>query len=508
MAEHVTIALEPLGKSIETQRGALLRTVLHAYGVEFPCGGHGRCAACRVKVTGGTLAVTQDDAEILSPQELEQGWRLACRASVESDVTLEIGQWETVILADHSSFAFVPRRGRGIAVDLGTTTIVAQLLDLDTGHVLAVRTAVNPQTMYGSDIMIRIHAALREGKHTDLVSQSRRVVGQLCAKLLRTARLEASPLEAAPLEAVVVAGNTVMHHFFCGIDVTPLSRAPFEPEDGDGRMFRAQELGWSLPDDPAIRFLPCVGGFVGSDVLCGVLATRMHQSDTPFVLVDLGTNGEIVVGNRQRMLCASTAAGPAFEGGRIAHGMRAATGAISEVWIEGGQLRCRVLGDVAARGLCGSGLVDAVAAGLDLGLIQPSGRLTHLGQALELAPSVALTQGDIRELQLAKAAIAAGIHILRARYGETDLRPMPIYLAGAFGNYVNKASARRIGLIAAPEESIQPAGNTALLGAKLVLFGQQSDDELRQIRARMEHVSLAAAPTFQDIFIRETGFPT
>jgi len=507
MRNPIAIRLEPLGKTVTVERGSALRAVLLAYGVEFPCGGRGRCAACRVKVRSGRLAVTPAEAEILSPHELEQGWRLACRAAADADVTLEIGQWETVILADHSSFRFVPRPGRGIAVDLGTTTIVAQLLDFETGHVLAVRTAVNPQTLYGSDVMNRIHAALQEQRQAELVGQSRRVVGELCTQLVRSAARQAAQAEALPLETVAIAGNTVMHHLFCGIDVTPLSRAPFEPEEGGAWIVRAHELGWSLPGDPTVEFLPCVGGFVGSDVLCGVLATRMHQSDAPFILVDLGTNGEIVVGNRERMLCASTAAGPAFEGGRIKCGMRATTGAISEVWNDRGRLRCRVIGDVPARGLCGSGLVDAVAAALDLGLIQPNGRLAHGGQPLDLATPVALTQPDIRELQLAKAAVAAGIEILRERFGEVGPAPMPIYLAGAFGNYVNKGSARRIGLLSAPEASIESAGNTALLGAKLVLFGNPHADQLHRIRARMAHISLAAAAAFHDRFIRETTFP-
>ncbi|MFN8625978.1 MAG: ASKHA domain-containing protein [Candidatus Binatia bacterium] len=502
MASKIHVRLEPLGKIVEIERGDSLRSVLQPFGVEFPCGGHGRCGACRVKVSTGNLPVTPDESEILSSRELAQGWRLACRAAVDTALTLEIGQWETVILADHSSFAFVPRRGHGIAVDLGTTTIVAQLLDLESGHVLAVRTAVNPQTVYGADVMHRIHAALQDRRQAELVGQSRRVVGELCAKLYRGARLQ-----GAPIEQVVIAGNTVMHHFFCARDVTPLSGAPFEPVEGDTWVVRAHELGWTLPGDPTVRFLPCVGGFVGSDVLCGVLATRMHCSETPFILVDLGTNGEIVVGNRERIFCASTAAGPAFEGGRISRGMRATTGAISEVWSENGHLRCHVIGDVAARGVCGSGLVDAVAIGLDLGLIQASGRLAHGGQPLALAPSVMLTQGDIRELQLAKAAIAAGIEILRERFGTAARAPIPVYLAGAFGNYVNKTSARRIGLINAPEASIEPAGNTALLGAKLVLFGNPPADELHPIRARMQHISLATVATFHHSFVRETRFP-
>ena len=503
MTDRLAITLQPLGTTIEVERGTALRTVLHAYGVEFPCGGRGRCAGCRVKQTGGSLGVTGDQADILTREEIAQGWRLACRCTVENNVTLEVGQWDTVILADHSGFGFTPRPGVGIAVDLGTTTLVAQLLDLESGHVLAVRAAVNPQTIHGSDVMSRIHLATEGGRQTQLVAELRQEIGALLETLVAAVRPQVSHIDT-----VVIVGNTVMHHLFCGIDLTSLSRSPFESIDDGPCLLRATGLGWALGGNPTVRFLPCLGGFVGSDVLAGILATKTHESETPVVLVDLGTNGEIVIGNRERMLCASTAAGPAFEGGRIAMGMRAITGAISEVTIEEGRLRCRVVGDAPARGICGSGLVDAVAAGLDLGLIQPSGRLTHPGRPIELAPPVVLTQSDIRQLQLAKAAIAAGLGILRRRFGRDACEAAPVYLAGAFGNYVNRTSARRIGLLDVPAELVQPAGNTALLGAKIALFANDNgDDDFRDIRKRIEHVSLAADPEFQETYVGATTFP-
>lgn len=198
-----------------------------------------------------------------------------------------------------------------------------------------------------------------------------------------------------------------------------------------------------------VRFLPSQGSFVGSDLLAGVLATRMHEDSALTVLVDLGINGEIVVGNRARLLCASTAAGPAFEGARISCGMRAATGAISEVTITEDRLHCRVVGQTAPRGICGSGLVDAVACALDLGLVQPDGKLASGGD-LPLFPPISLLQSDLRELQLAKGVIAAGIRILLQQWGATPNDVERVWLAGAFGNYINRASARRIGLIRFP----------------------------------------------------------
>jgi uncharacterized 2Fe-2S/4Fe-4S cluster protein (DUF4445 family) len=229
----------------------------------------------------------------------------------------------------------------------------------------------------------------------------------------------------------------------------------------------------------------------------------MHESGGLVGLIDLGTNGEIAFGTRERILCASTAAGPAFEGGRITMGMQAATGAISEVRVVEGRLECRVLGGAAPRGLCGSGLVDAVAAGLELGLISPSGRLSNGGAAFAICPPVALAQSDIRELQLAKGAIAAGIRIVLDLLGRSEVEVERLYLAGAFGNYINRASARRIGLIDFPEEKIEPAGNTALLGAKLALFGTPFEG----VRRRVEHLSLAADRRFQEIYVEEMAFP-
>ncbi|HWB97976.1 MAG TPA: ASKHA domain-containing protein [Bryobacteraceae bacterium] len=493
MNAPVRITLEPLGKSFLVERGTALADILFPYGVEFPCGGHGRCRRCKVRVLEGRLAATPEEERLLPAGQIADGWRLACHGRAEDNLTLEIAQWQAAILADDSSFTFTPREGRGLAVDLGTTTLVAQLVDLTTGQVLGVRTALNPQVAHGSDVMSRVEFAGTAdglGKLRDLIREE---IGALAADLAG----------AAPVRTVAIVGNTVMHHLFCGIDVEPLSHCPFEPVRDGLEVFGADELGWDLAGNPEVRFLPCLGGFVGSDILAGILATRMAESDDLVALMDLGTNGEIVVGNRQRLLCASTAAGPAFEGGRISCGMRAATGAIAEVDAMDGAMVCRVLGNVPPRGICGSGLVDAVAAALDLGWIQSSGRLAGGNGKLPVQPPVELTQRDIRELQLAKAATAAGLRIVLARWGAEpgDLRRL--YLAGAFGNYLNRTSARRIGLIELPQEKIEAAGNTALLGAKLALF-QESD--YADLRGRIEHVPLGSDPVFQDQYVESMVF--
>jgi len=464
------------------QAGTPLKDLLFPYGVEFPCGGKGRCRGCRVRVLDGAIEPKPEEAAILTPAEIREGWRLACRATADQDCVLEIAQFEAAILADHSRFRFKARSGQGVAIDLGTTTIVAQLLDLPSAKVLAVRAGLNPQAAFGADIMSRVQFALQGG---DLTTPIRRRLAQMIDEL-----------EPAGAPDVVVVGNTVMHHLCCGLDVTPLSHYPFETPYLDAARV-------DLGNGVAALFLPNLGSFVGSDILAGILATGLHESDEPCALIDLGTNGEIVVGNRRRMVCASTAAGPAFEGGRISMGMRAQTGAIAEVSTNGHAFRCSVIGGGAARGICGSGLVDAVAAALDLGLIHPSGRLVD--GVISLVDGVCINQADVRELQLAKGAIAAGIGILVRRWGIRIEEISRVYLAGAFGNYINRTSARRIGLLPFPEEKVEAAGNTALRGAKIALFEESRD--FSELRARIEHIPLGSDPEFQENFVASLAFP-
>jgi len=506
------IILWPTRVELSAQAGTSLRDLLFEQGVEFPCGGQGRCRGCRIRVLKGKAEVNRAQQERLSPGEIREGWRLACQCAVEGDLEIELRQWDAAILVDETSFAFQPREGLGVAVDLGTTTLVAQLLDLGSGRVLAVSTALNAQARYGGDVMSRLHFAVLEDGQRQLEDLIRRQIGALIEQLLFSAgRL------ASEIVDIVVVGNTVMHHFFCGIGAEPLAHYPFEPADGGLKRFRCAELGWKLAGDPEVRFLPCLGGFVGSDVLAGILAAKLPEHEDLVGLVDLGTNGEIVIGNKEGLLCASTAAGPAFEGAKISMGMRASTGAISQVSVapplnpllteEGSkQLQCHVIGDGTPRGLCGSGLVDAVAAGLELGVIGTSGRFVNGETSWTLADPVALTQNDIRELQLAKAAVSAGIKLLMQRRGAKELSRL--YLAGAFGNYIDRASARRIGLIDFPPDRVEAAGNTALLGAKLALFSHDSEGgSYEGFRRNIEHVALNADPCFQDVFVEELTFP-
>ena len=501
MPDNVHITLLPLGHQISVQRGTPLRDVLFPYGVEFPCGGNAICEGCKIKVISGNLPLTQEQEMMLSRKEAKEGWRLACRCKADEDVTIELAQWEAKILSDESRFEFAPREGFGIAIDLGTTTLAAQLLDLKNGNVLAVETGLNDQGRFGADVMSRVFFAVTEQGQPALESAIRQQLGGLVEKLVASSKIDSSQVHD-----VVIVGNTVMHHLFSGLDVGPLGQYPFESPTIGLQSFAPSQLGWNVVPNAIVRFLPCLGSFVGSDILAGIMATNVHKSESLVGLIDLGTNGEIVIGNRDKLLYCSTAAGPAFEGSCISMGMRATTGAIVQVLGANGSFSCRVLGNVEPRGICGSGLVDAVAVGLSARRIREDGKVLDETGVFPLCPPVQLTQGDIRELQVAKAAIAAGVQILAKDLGATIGDITRIYLAGAFGNYIDRSNAFRIGLLPVPPEKIQPAGNTALLGAKLALF--QTDPEIyANIKNLGRHVALNLDEQFQEIFINEMMFP-
>lgn len=496
------IRLMPMGKELEYGEGDSLQDLLFVEGVEFPCGGKGKCKGCRVKVVEGNIPISEIESHTLTQKEIDDGWRLSCKARINGDVTLEIAQWEAQILTDESQFSFTPKKGLGAAIDIGTTTLVCQLLDLQTGHVLAVKSALNPQARHGADLMSRIDFSVTQGQQNILQELIHKEIGILLIEVLTTAGRDADDL----VETVIV-GNTVMHNLFCGIDLTPMSVYPFEPTNDGLVIMSPAELGWTFGLQMKVLFLPGLGSFVGSDILAGVLATELHLKDKINVLIDLGTNGEMVVGNKEKMICASTAAGPAFEGAKISDGMRASTGAISEVTIEGGKLLPKIIGGGTARGICGSGLVDVASAALEVGLMNYRGRL-QTGEELPLVGAVKITQTDIRELQLAKGAIAAGVKILLDQLGKTYEDVDQLYLAGAFGNYINRASAQKIGLIHFPPDRVIPAGNTALLGAKIALFRPlEMDASFSSLRKMIEHITLSSVPEFQDIYVDEMFFP-
>jgi uncharacterized 2Fe-2S/4Fe-4S cluster protein (DUF4445 family) len=408
---------------------------------------------------------------------------------------LEVGQYHNIIKADESSFDFIPGEGLGIAIDLGTTTLVGQLLDLSTGQILAVETALNPQKKFGSDLISRLESALG-GHREEMTGLIRQKIGQMIEAMLKE--------HPGKLEKVVLVGNTVMQHLFCDFEVEPLSFYPFESPRLGLSCFQAEKLDWVL-DAKNICFYPSIGSFVGSDILAGIMATGMHLQEAYSVLIDLGTNGELVIGNRDRMVCASTAAGPAFEGARISMGMLATTGAISSVQVTEGEWEYTVIGNVHPVGICGSGMIDVIALLLQEGLLGPYGEILSGDNELPLAGKVVLTQKDIQEIQLAKAAIATGIQLLLRKLGlESDALDR-VYLAGGFGSYINLDHVLRTGMLMCDIDRMSQLGNSAMIGAKMFLFEDVS--AVHSILARCSHVNLESEAGFQDVYVENLAFP-
>ena len=490
MNMKININLQPLGKSVTVNSGTPLIDVLHEFGVEFPCGGKGTCGSCKVKLKSGELKIDSIQQQKIDKLKLGKEWRLACFCQAESDITLEISQFDNIILADNSTFDFKPQQGFGIAVDLGTTTVVAQLVNLENGHVLDSVSEINPQARYGSDLISRIQSCL-DGNFEELQNLVQSKIGEMIQYIIQKHPVKVSK--------VTIVGNTVMHHIFSGLAVNSLSFYPFHSPNLGIQIFSPTQLKWNLPETVNIQFYPSIGSFVGSDILAGIAATKIAEHDNYSVLIDLGTNGEIVVGNRNKIICASTAAGPAFEGAKISQGMRATTGAISSVIFENGELKTHVIGNVSDKGICGSGLIDVMAILLNQGEIGMFGEINNGEDKVKLTRQVSITQQDIREFQLAKAAIAAGIQILLNQLGITYDDVEKVFIAGGFGNFLNIENVIRTGLIECEEDKIVKLGNTALIGAKMFLF--EDEEIIQSILSKTIHVNLEADPNFQDIYI-------
>jgi uncharacterized 2Fe-2S/4Fe-4S cluster protein (DUF4445 family) len=488
--QKYNIRLHPLGKEIQVNDHTPLIDVLHEFGIEFPCGGKGTCGKCKVRLLEGQIEISEKQKQMLEKLAFESDWRLACYSQCTSDLTLEIEQFKHLILADESEFEFTPGEGYGIAIDLGTTTVVAQLIHLQTARVLAVETMLNPQSRFGADLISRIQACL-DGHSSEMTQMIRTAIGTMIVMLLKNRDIE--------IAKVVLVGNTAMQLIFSDCDVTPLSMYPFHTHNLGMKTFAPEELDWKIKVKEPIQFYPSIGSFVGSDILAGILATNLHEKEKYTALIDLGTNGEIVIGNKSRIVCASTAAGPAFEGANISMGMRATTGAISSINLNDIKIEASVIGNTEAKGICGSALIDAIAILRKQELIGMFGEINSGEEQINIYGKVFLTQKDINEFQLAKAAIAAGLVILSKKLSIEVADIDSIYIAGGFGNYINIENIIATGMIELHEDKIHKMGNTALIGAKIFLF--QDQKIVNEILEKTEHNNLEGDPDFQDIYV-------
>ncbi|MGD9368583.1 MAG: ASKHA domain-containing protein [Desulfobacteraceae bacterium] len=421
----------------------------------------------------------------------------------------------------------------GLIFDIGTTTLVGKLIDLEQGRERGVISRLNSQTQYGSNVIRRIQY-IRESKK-GLQRLRRLLIRDLNAITRRLA--EAGGIETQNIFVAVAAGNTTMQHILLGLDPSGIAEAPFVPVVTEGVTFPTRLLELDLNPDAMLYVVPSKSGYIGGDLMAFILSSGVAEQDDKIILgIDLGTNGEIFLGNRNRLLTCSAAAGPAFEGARITHGMIAKSGAIESVYVDHQQLRYRVIGNLNPKGLCGSGLVDLVAVLLHFGVIDPEGligpkqideagnlfasRLVRSNESdihhfLVASPeasfngrTILLHQLDVRELQLAKGAVAAGIEILMQQLGITAGNIDQVCLAGALGNYVHPLSAMRIGLIPIVDPGkVVTMGNAAAAGAAMALLSKKNWQQLKAIADQVEHVELSLHHGFDEIFVAAMDFP-
>ncbi|KPK57997.1 MAG: hypothetical protein AMK73_09585 [Planctomycetes bacterium SM23_32] len=608
--ETFRVTLQPEGRSVFVLRGTTLVEAAGQAGVILnqPCGGDGACGKCRVEVLQDPPPPTAADREHLSPRELEDGWRLACRLAVASDLVVSIPQetrfFEQMILAEGEGcrYPFQPnlrkklvtvgeptvedqrsdldrlkaaigedgleaglsliralpgilRGGRphvtavlegkeiqwveagdttdriwGVAFDIGTTSVVGALMDLGDGRTAAVASRTNPQVHFGDDVVSRI--SYIENTRDGLEKLRRRLL--TCLNEIIIELCESAGAEPESIYEATAVGNTTMSHIFLGVDPSPIAHAPYVAVLRESVDVKAREVGLEINRNANLHVLPNIAGFVGSDTVAVILASGIARDDAVQLAIDIGTNGEVVMGNRLRLVACSCAAGPAFEGARIRYGMRATEGAISKVVINEG-VEVGVIGGGRPTGICGSGLVDAVAELLDAGAIDETGRIAAPAQAPALSDElkaaivefedqlavvlvdgaqsktgrpILLTQRDVREVQLAKAAMRAGIEVVAEEFGVAPTEVARVLLAGGFGNFIRRSHAKRIGLLPPiRSERIDFIGNAAATGAKTVLACGDCRAEAERISRETEYVELASRPGFQARFAEAITFP-
>lgn len=472
MAQY-KVTFQPRGSTVMVEAGATLLQAQIAAGLrpDAPCGGKGTCGKCKVWLQGKEV--------------------LACQTRVTRELTVHLAAEQSIsVLTDGCPVSVCPdgTDAYALAFDVGTTTVVACLLDGKNGKMLAQGSAINPQYQFGADVISRIQYALKEGTQAlgrCIREEMARLVEEVCQK---------AGIAPEAVTAAAIAGNTAMHHLLLDIAPKPLVTPPYMPA-----VTQALELSGG------VRILPNIAGFVGGDTVGCMVSTGFDKQEDMTLLIDIGTNGEMVLGNKNRRIACSAAAGPAFEGAKISCGMRGAVGAVDHVWLEDGKVRFHVIGEGTPVGLCGSGLLDLVAVLLDCGIISESGRMKD--KTYVLHENVVLTQKDVREVQLAKAAIRAGIDLLAEQMHVSAEEIQTVYLAGAFGTYMDPHSACRIGMIPPVlEDRISAIGNAAGEGAKLCALRRDLFASSQKLAESTEFLELASLPQFQDCFVDALEF--
>ena len=465
---------------------------------EKPCGGHGKCGKCKVLASDKLSPPSDAELKLLTKDELAGGIRLSCCTFAEGDCevkSLESAASAQIVTGGKQvGFELNPTfENYGAAIDIGTTTLAARLYDAK-GNLLAETSRLNPQSEFGADVISRIEAALG-GSGEALADSIRGAIGDILNQLASSAKIDTQKIDS-----VVITGNTVMLSLLTLEDTEPFSHAPFAAKRLFGEVLNAIELDFScLSPEAKIHLPPCISAFVGADTVCALLATGLTECDAA-MLVDIGTNGEMAVWHNNSLTVCSTAAGPAFEGVGISMGMRGAAGAIDKVSLSGEKLESHVIGGGEAMGICGSGLVDAAACMLDSEILDESGALDD--DPFALKDSVSITGRDVRMLQLAKSAICAGLLTLIESAGLEPEDVATLYIAGGFGNYLNKESAAKIGLL--PRflaENSETVGNAALSGASMLLLDSGLKEKAKNMADQAQVLDLSTNKSFSEQYM-------
>jgi uncharacterized 2Fe-2S/4Fe-4S cluster protein (DUF4445 family) len=563
---EVPVTFLPADRTVYVLAGTRLIEAAAEAGIilDSPCGGEGICGKCRVRLEKGDcpdFRASENGTVPLSPPsriekifflpvEIGLGFRLACQTEVRQAMTVFVPE-TSLVAAKHQILVHVEKTAvtpgdrpigseQGVAAagqfavafDIGTTTLAAMLLDANMTNERAVVSRLNPQTRFGDDVLSRILFARENPQglqilHETITQAVDEMIGELCAQ---------AGIKRDEMSVLTFSGNTTMQHLLCRVDTSSLGTMPFAPASRFGTSYSAGELGLHVHPDGRAYVFPIIGGFVGGDTVAGILATDLVNKPGPALLVDIGTNGEIVLWAKGKLTAASTAAGPAFEGARISCGMRGSAGAIEKVIVDE-RLRINVIGNVPPAGLCGSGLIDVAAELLRHKVLSPQGKLRTpdelpvdvlpdlrervvldegkvafmlvSGEESASGKALVLMQRDFRELQLATGAIRAGIGILLKRAGLKAEDLEAVYIAGGFGNFIRRSNAQRIGLLPGQLEhhKIRYSGNTSLAGARLGALTLRARDLAEEIARRTEHVDLSTDPDFQDLFAEAMIFP-
>ena len=533
--EKITITFMPDNIRAEAHSGELAADAASSAGVRIGrhCGGAGVCGKCRVMAgeENPFAPLTKTEENLLTPEEIKKGVRLSCCAKVIKNGTIHVV--DRVKSAGHSILEGFSHDisewapdcgGYGVAVDIGTTTVVCYLLAL-SGHEVVDRISfLNPQVAFGDDVISRIAYS---SSQPEALERIQRTLTSEMDKNIGT-MAERNGISKEDITEIMIAANTVMEHLFAGVSPKSIGHSPYMPEFFLMPPFKASTVGININEAGVVKMIPNVAGYVGADIVAGVAALDMDRQNKIRLLVDIGTNNEIVIGGSEGMFCCATAAGPALEGARIQYGMRASVGAIEKVTLENGLLKCQTIGGEAPKGLCGSGLIDAIALLLNEGIINESGRfeypekcrderfMTRLGRSesgmvrlllTDEEHPVYLTQKDIREVQLAVGAVKVGVEVMLEQVGITKDKIAEVRLAGAFGNNIDIESAARVGLIPDIERAkIHGVKNTSGLGACLSLASEKFYERTKETAQKMSYVELSSLPDFQKRFVKAMSF--